>query len=471
MPRGKAKASTASPPGNFMKKRSAISVAAIAVVGIAMAWFNAEPGRSDQDLLQQLGATGRVMVRTEPIVSGGPAVRGIFASQNIRRGEVVLSVPWKSCLWEGNVQAEAKQLCEAPGSNCTAVRSGLLILGLALERRAPRPEFQSYIKSMPTTATNFKAFAPELQSLVDAWDPVWVETHINAPLKAVTRMGASLEPPLSEEEANWATNQKGTRTFSQKISDQHGFASVMIPGADHMNHNEPPSVSFPECDVQQGWCSVRASRDVSRHEQIFVSYGPFSNFAFLVRFGFTLPSNPAGPRLTLHGNAHAFSAAQSVFPAQKRPWLQQLGCPAFTVRMGPRLDEYEGRAVLEGDGILKCLFANEAFNTAEAADSALEARATNGLDKCFPKADPSSCEVEEWKKASARVHAWLERQCKAQDRWHAVEPLLPAAKALRDHGNLEAAQLLDALQHDHALLSQCTQYHGERMKAWGMQRH
>eukprot|EP00931_Biecheleriopsis_adriatica_P086331 TRINITY_DN61025_c0_g1_i1.p1 TRINITY_DN61025_c0_g1~~TRINITY_DN61025_c0_g1_i1.p1 ORF type:complete len:495 (+),score=56.24 TRINITY_DN61025_c0_g1_i1:35-1486(+) len=439
---------------------------AAAVVGVAAAALVSFTTDGQDSEVQKLNATGPVELRAEPLFPGGNPVRGLFATARIEKDKTIFTLPYRNCITEHNIQPKVADICQKYAKECEGRTP--LILGMVLERRAPRPQHEAYIKGIPVAATNFMSFGPELQALVEKWKPFWA-TQLYAKVESVVNIGKSLEPPISKEEAIWAISAVAARAFL--INGQF----TMMPVFDLANHGGlKANMNFPRCNENLCWCT--AARTISHGEQVFDSYGIQDNFYYFAKYGFVIPGNMMGPRISPQSNEFKLTSLAH------KPWLQGFCAWGeapdrlfyFMWRYGPAL---WGAPTVTTNGTLhdvelRCLFANLAFNTRAAFEKAIRSRAEQ-LENCFPllQNSASSCLVPEWKRVTALIHKTLAKECTELDEWESTKEALPAAEASRAAGSAAAADVLDALYLQHDLVAGCALHHGQAADAWRTGKH
>eukprot|EP00746_Dinoflagellata_sp_MGD_P073894 gnl/MRDRNA2_/MRDRNA2_299252_c0_seq1.p1 gnl/MRDRNA2_/MRDRNA2_299252_c0~~gnl/MRDRNA2_/MRDRNA2_299252_c0_seq1.p1 ORF type:complete len:334 (-),score=46.60 gnl/MRDRNA2_/MRDRNA2_299252_c0_seq1:3-914(-) len=282
--------------------------------------------------------------------------------------------------------------------------------------------------------------------------------HFTDILEKTKEVGRQLRPPLTDNETTWAYSIAFSRMW-----DIQG-KKMLLPGIDLFNHNDIATASFPQCSSDQ--CVVTASQPIKRGEQIWVSYGEYSNLDLLIRHGFTTAENPFGPRLT---STHTYTKTE----LKQMPWLWKI-CRSGTLNKGPLLRKRHAVSV-EGfigtviDHDIRCLFMMTAFDDTAlaAADVHQLAEIVTEVDPCLPQNDPELCTRHEWSLASSKVHKALFEECAERlKRYQNMSATLERLRELKGEGSIIASQLLSAADEEIFILMACAKHHAKLYKAW-----
>lgn len=404
-----------------------------------------------QALLVDLRASGALLpVQLGGLPAGGVGSdTGLVAAEDLLEGQRVGEIPASAALSTATLQPLARELCRGACSSAFA----RLVFGLAVERRQPRDRFRRYILALPLAPPpsypSGRLSEPH-RELLDILDPE--ATHAFAEVhQEVLQAGRGLVPPLSDAEASWAEAVVQSRGL-----DINGEL-LLLPGLDLINHDIAEAcASHPRCSATACW--VEALRDIPRGEQLTLTYGPWSNLALLLRYGFAMPRNPFGPAL----GPGVF--ARSIEAGDMEPWLvssgSDTGCSAALVRRGPVLLGSSQGGVRTAD--LRCLFFERAFADEASARGAL----SHATDLCLPSGsvDAPGCSEPRWVLASLRVHAALAEECaRRRGLFRGAAALVARVEAYRDD---ISAQLIAAAEQEFLALDACARRHRRLADEW-----
>lgn len=217
--------------------------------------------------------------------------RFVRASADIREGEVVIRIPRPALvtLDMARRSAAGKALLsaglESPSGHC------LLAAFLLTEKRRAASSFAPYLEALPASFPTVPLFCQK--GLLGVLRGSLVGTLIARRTDLLRRDFAAVRravPALREvslHEFLWARTVVITRVFGLKIGGV--TTEALVPLADMMNHRRPPDVDW-SYDDEAGAFLMRASRDITKGQEICDSYGRKPNGRFFVHYGFALPS-------------------------------------------------------------------------------------------------------------------------------------------------------------------------------------
>ena len=164
--------------------------------------------------------------------------RGVFATHDIKMGEVIFRIPLDKC-----VQGSLKQLAE------------YLKKDTVYKRSLPKQEF-----------------------------PVqWSESLKDQINVSPLRLALEHKIKIYEEEKIDFNHRSlvGSRNFA------NGKDTYLIPFADMLNHSKDANIDWKFTDTE---FIMSATENISEHEELFDSYGPKSNYETFLHYGFVEPN-------------------------------------------------------------------------------------------------------------------------------------------------------------------------------------
>jgi len=104
--------------------------------------------------------------------------------------------------------------------------------------------------------------------------------------------------PSTMDDFLWAMHIAGSRhiPFIDNLAEKPNFSMTISPIIDLLNHSDRPNaVIISEKDILENrfYYTVRSLRNISKGEQILVSYGEHSNLILAQRYGFVIENNPS----------------------------------------------------------------------------------------------------------------------------------------------------------------------------------
>lgn len=271
----------------------------------------ADPG---VHLLAHLKTKGAAFAFRPETFPGG--LRGVAADRTLEPKGLIMALPLDEVLYAETVDPEVRAACRA--LPCNGSRA-LVALGVAFERaKGSKSRFAPFIETLPREVTNFVSWPMPLLKLMDFAMPS-AQTYLSKELRELNGANALLKSPLNEFDLIWGVGMVQTRAFNTWDGKE-----ALIPAAGLFNHHWDPEevVPMPKCDTERQKCYLHAgTRSISKGQQIFFHYRPWSNFQLLIRYGFEVPGNMWGPEVSV--------PALTAMP----PWLAKSGCKAGALQL------------------------------------------------------------------------------------------------------------------------------------------
>ena len=240
--------------------------------------------------------------------------RGVVATRNFVKGEVIFSVPRSSCILDEK-RAEASPVAavwrdasvEVP--QWAKVALFMLWLGRSEDTRS---EWAPVLDMLPTKEEWDEEGGPlqfwsadEVASAECTVLTKRVAQHrqqVDTLFESVVRPGweaASLPlSPPSFEEFELAEVNFRSRAYREKKSG----VEMLVPGVDLCNHENPNRVNTGKCFLE-GEFIVFASQPIKRGKEILITYGAKPNRQLLQQFGFLLREGQPMRRMVLGDDA------------------------------------------------------------------------------------------------------------------------------------------------------------------------
>lgn len=247
------------------------------------------------------------------VVDPATGLRGVTACKDFKRGDVLFSVPRETFILD-EAKADERPFADVLYPSMMErkalpppIRNALQLLWLERSPSA-RVGWEPFMDSLPTPAA-FEADGgpmelwseaemsqvecPQLIAEVsrrskdlrsyyeDRILPKWTEAAED-PDSALSGI-----PPPTFTEFQFAVCVVTSRTFGEGEPDA-GSSSLMVPGVDMCNHDDPPAVNTKHALAPSGNFVVLAQTGIKTGEQILLTYGPMPNRLLLAQFGFML---------------------------------------------------------------------------------------------------------------------------------------------------------------------------------------
>ncbi|XP_052295393.1 fructose-bisphosphate aldolase-lysine N-methyltransferase, chloroplastic isoform X9 [Citrus sinensis] len=189
------------------------------------------------------------------VLSIGKSVygRSLFASEKLRTGDCILKVPYAAQLTPDNLHPKIKSLLDDEISNVAK----LAIVILFEQKMGKDSEWAPYISRLPQLEEMHNT---ALECFPEVFDHIKLKDFMHA-------------YALVESRA-WRSTK----------------GESLIPFADFLNH-DGLSEAVVLHDEDKQLSEVIADRDYAPKEEVWITYGKFSNSTLLLDFGFSLPYN------------------------------------------------------------------------------------------------------------------------------------------------------------------------------------
>lgn len=231
---------------------------------------------------------------------------GIMAVEDLKAGELILQVPLSICVHIESLHLSVlHDIVKAePHLMAFDSKDELLALLLMAERRAGSQSFWwPYLSLMPReydtplyweeeerkylagTNVGLLTSMMEQRILRD-----WHEIHAKLVLKYPSVLGG-----LTVEDYRWALSTIWSRAVGVERGDSHSYLRCLAPALDMCNHS-PAAASCLEdlikYDAQMDALRLQQISPVSRGQECYLFYGPYSNAKLLYSYGFMAAQNP-----------------------------------------------------------------------------------------------------------------------------------------------------------------------------------
>ncbi|KAK6929268.1 SET domain [Dillenia turbinata] len=215
--------------------------------------------------------------------------RSLYASKPVATGDCILRVPYNVQLASDNLHPQIDSLLIEDVGHV----SRLAIVILLEQKKGQDSAWGPYVTRLPQPWEMHNTIfwtRDELEMIRQS--PVYFETiNFQAQIEkeflsissVLNHFPASLED-ITLQDFMHAYALVGSRAWGSN----NGVS--LIPFADFLNHDGEAEASVLSNDDKQ-ISEVISDRDYASGEQVFITYGKFSNATLLLDFGFTLPSN------------------------------------------------------------------------------------------------------------------------------------------------------------------------------------
>jgi len=263
-------------------------------------------------LCQWLSSLG--WISTQPL---SPALfpttgRGLQAKASISAGSVLISLPRAALITASTVRQSPlgkliESLCGRIPTNITAQE--LLALWLVSERyKGASSSYFPYLQSLPSQYTvpyfcspaEISSLPHYLRSLVEKQIET-VKNGLNKVIKFKNDVETLSELDLDKFAWAWFTVNTRAVFYDEKSNVKNSSGSseenlALAPYLDLFNHDPQVSVrAGVGLDIRVGDggdYQIVTNNAISKHNQVFINYGPHSNTKLLLEYGFFLPNNP-----------------------------------------------------------------------------------------------------------------------------------------------------------------------------------
>ncbi|KAL8536895.1 hypothetical protein ACS0TY_012174 [Phlomoides rotata] len=216
--------------------------------------------------------------------------RGLYASENIKKGDLLLKIPFSVQLAQDNLPPEISSLL---GNYLDPITKVALLI-LHEKELGQDSEWAPYISRLPLPHdVHSSVFWSDEELEMIRPSSLYEETLGNKELiegdfKAVKsvfdRCPSRFQDPTLEEFTH-AYQLVKSRAWNSK---KRGVS--LIPFADFMNHCNTSEAAVNNNEEQQ-ISKIIADRDFAAGEEVVIKYGKYANATLLSSYGFTLPHN------------------------------------------------------------------------------------------------------------------------------------------------------------------------------------
>eukprot|EP00588_Corethron_pennatum_P018357 CAMPEP_0194304676 /NCGR_PEP_ID=MMETSP0171-20130528/2354_1 /TAXON_ID=218684 /ORGANISM="Corethron pennatum, Strain L29A3" /LENGTH=514 /DNA_ID=CAMNT_0039056019 /DNA_START=113 /DNA_END=1657 /DNA_ORIENTATION=+ len=300
--------------GSGTKKKSAPKNPALGFSRASGTWDGCEPLRK---WLLDRGAT--IAGVNVGVVDKATGLRGVTAAVPFGRGDVLFSVPRSKCMIdEERVDQSPLGSALFPGEEeqnlvPACARNALYLLWLGRQDgEGEGKDWSPFTDALPSSADFAADGGP-----MELWDEEEVaEVECGHMIAEVHQRSGDLRrqyediirprwqqaadndsdnrlhlgAPPTFEEFRHAVCVVTSRTFGEGEPNS-GTSSMMVPGVDMFNHNDPP-VNTRHGLAPWGDFVVYADAPIAAGDEIFLTYGMLPNRLLLAQFGFMLPGLP-----------------------------------------------------------------------------------------------------------------------------------------------------------------------------------
>eukprot|EP00667_Euglena_gracilis_P008135 EG_transcript_8236 len=273
---------------------------------------------------------------------GPNGLRGLYATRDLRPGEVVLSVPHRLFLVEPRVEPGGR----GPPS--------LTLMALELLRRRRDPDWAPYFRLLPPDCRT-PTFHFSEEALKATEDPHAIQRTMwnrTLALKSIPQ----LEEGTSPEDFLWALAILSSRCFEQVHmgADQ----SVLVPGVDLVNHSCHPTAVIRWHAAGPDACMQLAARDAGLRagEEVTIRYSNGPTQDYFLSHGFVPEDNPYDFAVVFEGPEELAEACRVVLSdrdpsANPQDFVKAIslcGVPCNDLYVSPKGVDPRLRRALEG---------------------------------------------------------------------------------------------------------------------------
>jgi hypothetical protein len=224
------------------------------------------------------------------VLAGEGAGRELYATEEIERGQLLLSVPLAACLGSDRARETSAGAAVHAGWRGPAPEGVGLAAAVAELRASDHPDWRPYLRMLPDRVegrpvglTGSDRHACEGTLVGALLGDIEARHHAEWSWLS-TASGLDLEG----DAASWSELRALVTSRQYQLHPYEGTA--LVPVADLFNHSRSPDVDW-SFDRDLGRFEVRARRAASAGVPLRTSYGGKSNARLLVHYGFTLAEN------------------------------------------------------------------------------------------------------------------------------------------------------------------------------------
>ncbi|KAJ8765968.1 hypothetical protein K2173_020484 [Erythroxylum novogranatense] len=242
-----------------------------------------------EDFLPWLERKAGVQVSSKVYIGKSAHGRSLFAAEDIRAGECILQVPYNVQVSPDCLLPKVRTLLENEVGNVAKLAVVLLVeQNIGLES-----EWAPYTSRLPQPGDiHSTIFWSERELEMIRQSSLYQETMKQnaqierdfSTIKLVLDRFYGIFEGVTLRDFKHAHALVGSRAWGSSKG------ASLIPLADFLNH-QADSEAFVLNDEDMQVSEVIADHDYAAHEEVFISYGKFSNSTLLLEYGFALPYN------------------------------------------------------------------------------------------------------------------------------------------------------------------------------------
>eukprot|EP00667_Euglena_gracilis_P006195 EG_transcript_6245 len=262
-----------------------------------------EEGRIFAEFLAWLTAHGATPNPPPVALRVGPdGLRGLYATRDLRPGEVILSVP------------QSLFLLESPADPEVGLPS-LTMMALELLQKRRNPDWAPYLRALPPDCRTPSYHFSE-EALAATEDPRAIDCALwNRDLasESIARLEGCLEVPTPPEDFLWALAILSSRSIEQP--DVEGELRVLVPGVDMANHSFHPTAVIrwyhigPEPQMQ---LVVVDPKGLCARQEVTIRYCNDPTQDYFLSYGFVPENNPSNFAVVFDGVEDLAESCQAV---------------------------------------------------------------------------------------------------------------------------------------------------------------
>jgi len=236
-------------------------------------------------------------------------LREAVALRDVVKGDRLLRISTTLFYGVRNTSKNIQSAVEAL-RNVKVSEVDMIALGLLYEKRSPSSDIiKRYIDDLQTRVEGYSIFDQTQKQVFESVGHLRslklseILDRFNKLVGLIQDENPDLfDPPITLEEATWALFSVSSRYFElgelERISSGPEKAYI-IPIVDLLNHHHDTArVNLEKRIVDGGrYCELVATKEIRRNEPLRLSYGNWSNLELLGVYGFSIPSNPNGPKI------------------------------------------------------------------------------------------------------------------------------------------------------------------------------
>lgn len=241
------------------------------------------------DFLPWLERKAKSKVSTALSIGMSSYGRTLFASENIKRGDCLLKVPFSVQISPDNMRPEfSKLIKDEVGS---VARVAVVIL---FEKKLGRKsEWAPYISRLPPPEDMHSSIFWSDEEL-EMIGPSFLYEETLKQKKLIERDFLRVKLVFDEFQHLFQDPTLEEFMYAYQLVKSRAWESQkgvsLIPFADFLNHDHT-SGTYLYGDVYKQHSEVTADRDYAVGDEVLIRYGRFSNAALLLDFGFTVSNN------------------------------------------------------------------------------------------------------------------------------------------------------------------------------------